>query len=617
MKSRVTLSATLIASIVLLLAALLTLELRQSYRQEILSAQAHTGSMARVLEWELLASVGKVDLITREAQYHYEGSLNGAGLPASQINPMLKRLLDQVPGVLSLRITNEAGNYVFDASGELSPVNEADRHYFQVHKTGQAHGLFVEGPLFSRIANLWTVTFSRAIHDQDGRFRGVVQSSIPTQWLTTAFGKVSTDSQDSVTLLNSDLVRVARVPEIPELIGQTITSSEIKAELRKPAPQGSFSGFTQRDGVTRIYSYRRVVGLPLNIIVGVGKQQVLSEWRRQAIVYAVVALLLMSGGIALVAYSYRTVKKSTAQEEARYKELLRTATDGVHILDAQGNLLEASESFYRMLGYDPVNCPPLNVVDWDVCYKPGELRASMNHQITHLRLIESQHRRSDGSIIQVEISTRGIQLNNQRLLYCSSRDITERKKAEAAINDLAFFDPLTRLPNRTLLLNRLERAMALGARNSTCGALLFIDLDNFKTLNDAFGHGKGDLLLQQAAQRLIACVREVDTVARLGGDEFVVVLESLTVSAAEAKVQTTVVGEKLLAALGEIYLLGDVHHHSTASIGATLFWGTATPMEDVLKQADLAMYQAKTTGRNALHFFDPPPHPTSPPSSAT
>jgi diguanylate cyclase (GGDEF)-like protein/PAS domain S-box-containing protein len=617
MKSRITLSAALIASIVLLLTALLTLELRQSYRQEILSAQAHTGSMARVLEWELLASVGKVDLITREAQYHYEGSLNGTGLPASQINPMLKRLLDQVPGVLSLRITNETGNYVFDASNTLSPANEADRHYFQAHKTGQAHGLFVEAPVFSRVANQWTVAFSRAIHDQDGHFRGVVQSSIPTQWLTTAFDKVSTDSQDSVTLLNNDLVRIARVPETPELIGQAIASPEMTIELQKPATQGSFTGTTPRDGVTRIYSYRRMLGLPIIVIVGAGKEQILSEWRRQALIYAAVALLLMSGGVALVGYSYRSVRNSTAQEAARYKELLRTATDGVHILDAEGNLLEASESFYRMLGYDPVNCPPLNVVDWDICYAPGQLRESMKHQITHLRLIESQHRRSDGSIIQVEISTRGIRLNNQRLLYCSSRDITERKKAEAAIQDLAFFDPLTHLPNRTLLLNRLERAMALGARNSTCGALLFIDLDNFKTLNDAFGHGKGDLLLQQAAQRLSACVREVDTVARLGGDEFVVVLESLTVSTAEARVQTTVVGEKLLAALGEIYLLGDVQHHSTASIGATLFWGTATPIEDVLKQADLAMYQAKTSGRNALHFFDPAQQPTPPPSSAT
>jgi diguanylate cyclase (GGDEF)-like protein/PAS domain S-box-containing protein len=184
-------------------------------------------------------------------------------------------------------------------------------------------------------------------------------------------------------------------------------------------------------------------------------------------------------------------------------------------------------------------------------------------------------------------------------------DITERKKAEERIEELAFFDPLTQLPNRTLLMDRLKRVMTSSSRNGTFGAVLFIDLDDFKTLNDTMGHDKGDLLLQQVAQRLVTCVREEDTVARLGGDEFVIVLGNLNKAPQEAAKQTEIVGEKILAALGDIYQFNDVDHRSSASIGATLFCGQQTSVTDLFRQADLAMYKAKESGRNTLCFFDP------------
>ena len=215
--------------------------------------------------------------------------------------------------------------------------------------------------------------------------------------------------------------------------------------------------------------------------------------------------------------------------------------------------------------------------------------------------------RKDGALFWLSISW--VPISNARGVSTgfrtSGRDITERKKAEERIAELAFFDTLTRLPNRTLLLDRLKHAMINGGRNRTYGAVLFIDLDHFKTLNDTLGHDRGDLLLQQVAQRLAACVREGDTVARFGGDEFVVVLECLSESAPEALTQTTLVGEKILAALNEVYQLGAIDHRSTASLGATLFFAHQTSIEDLLKQADLAMYKSKETGRNALRFFDP------------
>lgn len=187
----------------------------------------------------------------------------------------------------------------------------------------------------------------------------------------------------------------------------------------------------------------------------------------------------------------------------------------------------------------------------------------------------------------------------------SHLDISDRKEAEERILQLAFYDPLTHLPNRRLLMDKLQHALASSSRMGREGALLFIDLDNFKMLNDTLGHGMGDLLLQQVAQRLQSSVREADTVARLGGDEFVILLGDLSVHAYEAAVQTEAIGEKLLALLNQPYLLEEQVYHCTASIGVTMLDGRSKTAEELMKQADIAMYQAKRTGRNSMRFFDP------------
>jgi len=206
---------------------------------------------------------------------------------------------------------------------------------------------------------------------------------------------------------------------------------------------------------------------------------------------------------------------------------------------------------------------------------------------------------------ELSIARKTVGAGQEQRFIVLSRDITERKKAEDEVKNLAYYDPLTRLPNRRLLRDRLKQAMATSTRSGKYGALLFIDLDNFKTLNDTLGHDTGDLLLVQVAQRLAACVRENDTVARLGGDEFVVMLEALSRDEPDAATRIQAVGEKILAALNQPYQFASHTHSSTASIGVTLFANHEETIDDLLKRADLAMYQAKAAGRNALKFFDP------------
>jgi diguanylate cyclase (GGDEF)-like protein/PAS domain S-box-containing protein len=184
-------------------------------------------------------------------------------------------------------------------------------------------------------------------------------------------------------------------------------------------------------------------------------------------------------------------------------------------------------------------------------------------------------------------------------------DISERLNAQAQIDSLAFYDPLTHLPNRRLLLDRLEQALHASTRHTRKSALLFVDLDNFKTLNDTLGHHQGDLLLTQVAQRLKACIRDGDTVARLGSDEFVVMLENLSEDNMEAATQAETVGEKVLSTFVADFMLDGGAHHSTASVGITLFDGERLESsEQPLKRSELAMFQAKAAGHNTWRFFD-------------
>lgn len=221
----------------------------------------------------------------------------------------------------------------------------------------------------------------------------------------------------------------------------------------------------------------------------------------------------------------------------------------------------------------------------------------------HIRF-EWMHKRMDtGDVFPAEVLLTSMTLDGRTVLNATVVDITERKAAEAEIKLLAFYDELTELPNRRLLLERLSHALASSHRNNKKGALFFIDMDNFKNLNDTLGHDMGDLLLQQVAQRLTASVREDDTVARLGGDEFVVMLEGLNESSLDVMTEVELVGNKILVALNENYQLGAYNYHSTPSIGATLFNGYEKDISEVIKQADEAMYQAKSQGKNALRFY--------------
>ena len=303
------------------------------------------------------------------------------------------------------------------------------------------------------------------------------------------------------------------------------------------------------------------------------------------------------------------VESNHAQNNLSVAAIAFESQDGILVTDANKTILRVNRSFTKITGYSEEEVIGQTLGMHGSEQPNVNLYASIWEGIEHVdsREGEFNNYRKNGDAYQERLVVTKVEDSSGIITnYVASLiDVTESKAAAEEIQSLAFYDPLTKLPNRRLLIDRLKHALAVSARSGRDGALLFIDLDHFKTLNDSLGHDVGDLLLQQVAERLATCVREGDTVARFGGDEYIVMLEGLSDCAIKAAVQAGLIGEKILATLNQPYQLSTNSYQSTGSLGIALFNNEGHTLENILKCADIAMYQAKKKGRNTLCFFDP------------
>ncbi|MBS0348724.1 MAG: EAL domain-containing protein [Proteobacteria bacterium] len=302
-------------------------------------------------------------------------------------------------------------------------------------------------------------------------------------------------------------------------------------------------------------------------------------------------------------------ERKRAEVDLRIAAIAFESQEGMFIADANRVILKVNRAFTRITGYgedEAIGQTPrlLRSGHHDSGFY-AEMYASL--ETTGTWQGEVWNRRKSGEIFPEWLTITVVRDGAGRISHYVSAltDITLRKEAEYEIKNLAFYDPLTHLPNRRLLLDRLKHVLSSLGRSQRQGALLFIDLDNFKTLNDTFGHDMGDLLLQHVAQRLSGCVREGDTVARLGGDEFVVLLDDLHPGRPDAATQARIVADKIQKNLDEPYDLIGHDYHCTPSIGITLIDAADSSCEELMKRADLALYGAKAAGRDTIRFFDP------------
>ena len=298
-----------------------------------------------------------------------------------------------------------------------------------------------------------------------------------------------------------------------------------------------------------------------------------------------------------------------ANKKLSIAAIIFESQEGMIVTDANTVILRVNNAFTKITGYSREEV---------IGQTPKLLSSGRQDKMFYEKMWDSinttgawdgeiSNRRKNGEVYPEHLTITAVKDANGIVTnyVATLTDITMKKKASDKIMSLAFYDPLTALPNRRLLIDRLGLALAASARSLQCGALLFLDLDHFKTINDTLGHGAGDLLLQQVASRLTEVLREGDTVARIGGDEFIVLLVGLSDQGIEAAAQTKDVAKKIIFALNQPYQFGENEHLSTPSIGATVFLGHKLTTEELLKQADIAMYQAKDAGRNTLRFFDP------------
>ena len=473
-----------------------------------------------------------------------------------------------------------------------------------------AQRLYISTPVLSFATTQQVLYFARPLKGRDGQRLAVV-AEVPLAKLANVLTQGHEVSGLEIVFEQNDGRRMLALPDLPEAGPLRAPHSDA------PLPDRAWNTPARISGVPALVASRQLVYPNLRLSVSLPEDQALERWEYERNMVAAAALVfcamvLLAAAVAVVVFDRMAqARKDIADAKALLDQALESMVSGFVLLDAQQRVAHWNRRFVElfpwMRGAMASGMPFRQVLEQSVAHHLPVGSDAERQQWIALRLAQQQdgtgaHEQvlPDGHCIHV--LERATPEGGWVITY---HDVTDLRRANEEIEHLAFYDPLTGLPNRRLLLDRLGRAPVLSQRSGKVGALLFLDLDHFKDLNDTLGHEVGDELLQEVAQRLLANVRVADTVARLGGDEFVVMLSELSTSTQEAAAMAQRIGEKILRGLSEPYLLRGHTHQGAASIGATLFGASAQSASELLRQADIAMYQVKARRGNALCFFDP------------
>ena len=473
--------------------------------------------------------------------------------------------------------------------------------------------LVISAPVDSVASMERVLYFGRYIRMADGSNLLAV-AEVPTALLATVLMQGTDIAGLEVTLERGNGQLLLGVP-----------NPEARSDLVRTALRGAGTGAAGAElsrarlsDVPALVVSRPLLYRDLWISASIPLDAALSKWRfdRNVLLIAAllfISLLLTTGGF-VVNYlrSIAAARLAIAQSKMTLDQALESMVSGFVLLDAEQRVVQWNRRFVEifpwMAGIMAVGMPFRQVLQTASQHQLPGATAAERAQWVEARLLAQikraavPHEQILPSGEHIEITER---LTPESGMVITYHDVSAVRKASAEIETLAFYDALTGLPNRRLLLDRLTQAIAAAERTGQWGALLFLDLDHFKLVNDTMGHKVGDTLLQQVAQRLSVCVRDTDTVARLGGDEFVVMLKDLSTDKSQAAQVAQRIGEEMLLTLGHPYLLNDLPYRSTSSLGATLFAAAEHNAGELLKQADIAMYQVKAQRGNALCFFDP------------
>jgi diguanylate cyclase (GGDEF)-like protein len=499
-------------------------------------------------------------------------------------------------------VTDAAGRVRLDSrTANPEPASAADRDYFLVHKNRDDAGLYISGPLQGRLTNMATIAISRRLAAPDGSFAGVVAASLKLDYFKSLFAKIALGPESDIVLATTDGIVLMRWPFDPSYIGRDITKTELFPHLGKSS-SGDFESVRRIDKIRRLTVYSSVGQLPLVITIGQSLNAIYGQWWRFAIVFAIFGAIFVAIIAVLLTYLAREFKL-----RARYQQslsvALRNMSQGLTMFDAGRKLVICNDRYLEMYSLSSQTVKPGCSFEEILRVRKAN-GASIDDIGAHVADLTAELAQSDTvSKIAHERNGRVISITHRPLdgggWVATHDDISERTRTEAKITHLAHHDPLTDLANRVVFRQKLEKALFDLNSQKKQFAVLLIDLDKFKPVNDSLGHPVGDALLRQVARRLKSCTRKDDIVARLGGDEFGILLAPQE----EAQESAMILAQRIINTLCTPYDIDGETVRIGSSIGIAIAPQHSADGDMLLKYADLAMYKVKSSGRNSSCIF--------------
>ncbi len=603
-----------VAVLVVLLAAVSIWQERVRQHER---AAAGTHNLARLLEAHVADALTQADVVLAAAAAQ---ARDAASRDAADVAPaLLRALAAAAPDLANLRLADAEGRWRprpgaapgGPAGGPAGTV--AEREEFQRARADPAAGLIVTGPLRHDPGAPWVLVLSRSIVGTGGRFAGLVSVDLPVTRFDALFSAIDLGDDGAATIRTDGLALVYRRPWPtggPAAVGSVEVSATLREAIAANPLAGEFEASNALDGIRRINTYRKVGNYPLLLLVGLSEDDFPRGWN--AVDAAILALAAATlGAAALAALSlHRAGRRAVDNTRQRLAAIVDSSQDAIVSETLDGVITSWNPGAERMYGYtaaEMLGQSLQRLVPPDRREELGDLLARV-HRGEPVAHFETERLCHDGRRIPVSISLSPLLDADGRIVGVSriARDITQQRAMAEELRQLAFHDALTRLPNRRLLLDRLLHAQQASRRHGSHGAVLLLDLDRFKQLNDRLGHEAGDQLLVAVARRLQAAVRQTDTVARLGGDEFVLVCEQLGADPAEAAVRVAALEAKIIEAVAQPLLLAGESVRCEASVGHRLFFGHHDELDRLIADADQAMYRHKQQRRPPPSADDDP-----------